>query len=143
MRRFIGFVAAIASVPLALSIAAAVVAMSGGSVTNRDWHDWSGTAVVFSIYAVPIALAVGLLVGLPVSLVIESAGFTSARAFALLGGLTGLGPFVVFDLIAMAFSQEYRAQRSFQFAAWWAALGAWCGVCAALVYWRIAVRPRR
>lgn len=83
MRRFLGFIAAIGSVPLAISIALTIVAIGRfSSFTNADWRSWIGTAVIFSIYAVPIALVVGMLVGLPVSLIMESAGFTSDGVFS-------------------------------------------------------------
>lgn len=143
MRRFLGFIAAIASVPLAILIAFAILAVTGfATFLDRSWSDWVGSAVIFSIYAVPLALAVGIVVGLPGALIMESAGVTSARAFATLGGLTGIAPFLVFHLIVIAFAREDSAWRAFEFAAAWAALGAWCGVWAALVYWRIAVRAR-
>lgn len=144
MRRFLGFIAAIASVPLAILIAFAILAVTGfATFLDRAWSDWVGSAVIFSIYAVPLALAIGLVVGLPGALIMESAGVTSARAFATLGGLTGIAPFLVFHLIVMAFAREDSEWRALEFAATWAALGAWCGLWAALVYWRIAVRPTK
>lgn len=144
MRRFLGFIAAIASVPLAILIAFAMLGVTGfATFLDRAWSDWVGSAVIFSIYAVPLALGVGVIVGLPGALIMESAGIRSARAFAALGGLTGIAPFLVFHLIVMAFAREDSAWRALQVAAASAALGAWCGVWAALVYWRIAVRGRR
>ena len=142
LRRLTGFVAAIACVPLAIVVAFAVLAVAGvGMAPGRDWRDWVGSAVIFSIYAVPIALAMGVVVGLPGALIMESAGVASARAFATLGGFAGVAPFVVFDLIVVAYRpREFDAWRQ---AVLWAALGAWCGVWAALVYWRIALRPPR
>ena len=145
MRRLTGFVAAIACVPLAIVIAFAVLAVTGlGTFVDRGWRDWAGSAVIFSIYAVPRALAVGVVIGLPGALIMESAGLISSRAFATLGGLAGLAPFVVFDLIVAAYrSPQSNALRDLRLAAAFAALGAWCGVWASLVYWRIAVRARR
>ena len=137
-----GFVAAIACVPLAIVIAFAVAAPA--LAPGRDWRDWAGTAVLFPIYAVPVALVVGVVIGLPGALIMESAGITSARAFATLGGVAGLAPFVVFNLIVMSYrSPQLDAWRDLRTAAAWAALGMWCGVWASLVYWRIAVRARR
>ena len=144
MRRLLGFIAAIASVPLAIFVAFAILAVTGfGSYEHTNLKEWIGTATLFSVYAIPVALGVGLVIGLPAALIIESAGRVGARSFVVLGAIVGVAPFAILDLIVVALEPSRVDWRDIHAAAGFAGLGVWCGVCAALVYWQIALKPRR
>ncbi len=152
MKTFAGLVAAVLATPLAI---AAVLAIADAAGLFGDDGGLIGTVVVFSFYAMPIALVMTAVVGWPLAQQAVRRGRTRMRDFALLGALLGALPFVAYFAYVMGFEAWQVASRAWPApggelaARWladapqafaWIALGATCGIASALAFWVVAVR---
>lgn len=152
MKTFAGLLAAVLATPLAIAV---VLALADAAGLFGDGGGLVGTVVVFSFYAMPIALVMTAVVGWPIARQAVRRGRTRMRDFALLGTLLGALPFAAYFAYVMGFeawhvaSGAWPASGGETAARWladapqafaWIALGATCGIASALAFWVVAVR---
>jgi hypothetical protein len=84
----------------------------------------AGMVVWVAAFAYPAAI----LLGLPAHLLLGTMGVTSALAYGVAGGVVGVAPFIVWAMQGSSDGSRLIAP------------GGLCGIGAALLFWRIAVR---
>ena len=161
MRRVFGVVLAVLTTPVVFAVVLVVLSWFGqGPSLAPSRLAAAGLQGLFALFALPLAAAVALALGLPLALQFERRGVRGLRPYLLLGTALGVLPFVLFDLYVVGyellaavrrgpgdssfglFAALARQVRAAPRALAWLALGGLCGAVSAAAYWTVAVRRR-
>ena len=156
MRKALGIAVATAATPIAIAALFVILALLGGGwFADKGWKLVATSVYTYTLVAVPMALVLSLLVGMPLSSWLAKRGNTRPRAFFILGAAIGALPFLLFDFYVIAYDllRAYRHGLTDDFwgvlptlgrfvvdipvATYWLALGSWCGAWSALAYWGV------
>ena len=159
MKKALGVLAATVVTPLSIGVAFLLLGAARlGWFADKDWRLILANVLMYSYFAVPIAIVVSAAMGLPVAGYLARRARTRATHFLLAGAIMGVVPFLAFDIFAVV-SELLSAHRnwpdneflgvhgtterllaSLPVAANWLALGAWCGAWSSFAYWLVVHR---
>jgi hypothetical protein len=145
--------------PTAIGVLFIVLTVLGvGWFADKDWSLVFTNIQTYALVATPMALAVSLLVGIPLSNRLAKQGRARPVTFVALGLTLGALPFLLFDTYVVAYdivrSLRHGLTDSFwgiapttrrllgdlRVALYWLGLGSWCGAWSALAYWGVVYR---
>jgi len=149
LRVAFGLVAATVATPAAMAVVFAgrwYFALEGQG--DAPWPDVQARIETYALLSAPVALFVTLAFGAPFVHRLAEVGRASALRIIVTGAMVGALPFLLFDgyvigMNLLLLASEPYTREGLITAARWAALGSWCGMWSALVYWAVAIRSGR
>jgi hypothetical protein len=149
MRVVLGLLAATVATPVAM----AAVFLARWHFETVGWalQPWPvvrDRILLYAVLSAPVALFLTMGFGAPLTHRRDELGRATAVRTALTGAALGALPFLIFDgyvigMNILLLADNPYSRDSLITAARWAALGAWCGLWSALVYWLVAIRLGR